>query len=175
MNNPNQDSKIPPARPEIIAEIVAVDCLLADLFLNCQQNAREVDELVRVLDNHLASCEDVRDTLLNLPFENSNPPLTMTDLPIFEQRMIVSTGLFSKMLLDTIQVLSNTTSLKICNNKTQARKDDCMKVNYSERIEDTVSELKIIMSQQRTVTRQTKSSGTLFVKIWFEPEHYKCS
>jgi hypothetical protein len=106
MNNPNQDSKIPPARPEIIAEIVAVDCLLADLFLNCQQNAREVDELVRVLDNHLASCEDVRDTLLNLPFENSNPPLTMTDLPIFEQRMIVSTGLFSKMLLDTIQVLS---------------------------------------------------------------------
>ena len=68
-----------------------------------------------------------------------------------------------------------TTSPKISNNKTQARKDDCMKVNYPERIEDTVSELKIIMSQQRTVTRQTKSSGTLFVKIWFEPEHYKCS
>jgi aspartyl/asparaginyl beta-hydroxylase (cupin superfamily) len=30
----------------------------------------------------------------------------MIDLPIFEQRMIVSTGLFSKMLLDTIQVIS---------------------------------------------------------------------
>ena len=38
-----------------------------------------------------------------------------------------------------------TTSPKICYNKTQARKDDCMKVNYPERIEDTVSELKIIM------------------------------
>jgi hypothetical protein len=50
-----------------------------------------------------------------------------------------------------------------------------MKVNYPERIEDTVTELKIIMSQQRTVTRPTKSSGTLFVKIWFEPEHYRCS
>ena len=107
MNNPNQDSKIPPARPEIIAEIVAVDCLLADLFLKCQQNAREVDELMGVLDNHLASCEDVRDTLLNFPVGNSNlPRLTMIDLPIFEQRMIVSTGLFSKMLLDTVQVLS---------------------------------------------------------------------
>ena len=108
MNNPNQDSlKIPPARPEIIAEIVAVDCLLADLFLKCQDNVREVDELVGVLENHLASCERVRDTLLDLRVENSNPPgLTMIDLPIFEQRMIVSTGLFSKMLLDTIQVLS---------------------------------------------------------------------
>jgi hypothetical protein len=27
-----------------------------------------------------------------------------------------------------------------------------MKVNYQERIEDTVTELKIIMSQQRTIT-----------------------
>jgi hypothetical protein len=108
MNNLNQDSqKIPPARPEIIAEIVAVDCLLADLFLKCQENAREVDELAGVLDNHLASCEDVRDTLLDLRVENSNPPgLTMIDLPIFEQRMIASTGLFSKMLLDAIRLLS---------------------------------------------------------------------
>jgi len=108
MNNPNQDlPKIPPARPEIIAEIVAVDCLLGDLFLKCQDNVREVDELVGVLDNHLASCERVRDTLLDLRVEDSNPPgLTMINLPIFEQRMIVSTGLFSKMLLDTIQVLS---------------------------------------------------------------------
>jgi len=108
MNNQNQDSsRFPSARPEIIAEIVAVDCLLADLFLKCQENGREVDELVGVLDNHLASCEDVRDTLLGLQVENSNPPgLTMIDLPIYEQRMIVSTGLFSQMLLDTIQVIS---------------------------------------------------------------------
>jgi len=110
MNNPNLDfSKIPPARPEIIAEIVAVDCLLADLFLKCQGNAREVDELVGVLDNHLASCESVRDTLLDLRVEKNEPTeVTMTNLPIYEQRMIVSTGLFSKMLLDTIQVISKT-------------------------------------------------------------------
>jgi hypothetical protein len=115
MNNPNQDSpNILPARPEIIAEIVAVDCLLADLFLKCQENVREVDELVGVLENHLASCENVRDTLLDLRAKNNQPILTMIDLPIFEQRMIVSTGLFSKMLLDTIQVLtkSDATVLK---------------------------------------------------------------
>jgi hypothetical protein len=110
MNNPNQDSqKIPPARPEIIAEIVAVDCLLADLFLKCQENVREVDELVGVLDNHLASCESVRDTLLDLRVKKNEPTeVTMTNLPIYEQRMIVSTGLFSKMLLDTIQVIART-------------------------------------------------------------------
>jgi hypothetical protein len=108
MNNPTDDSpKIPPARPELIAEIVAVDCLLADLFLKCQENAREVDELIGVLDNHLASCEEVRDTLLNIRVEkNEQSEVTMTNLPIFEQRMIVSTGLFSKMLLDAIQLLS---------------------------------------------------------------------
>jgi hypothetical protein len=104
----NQDSrKIPPARPEIIAEIVAVDCLLADLFFKCQDNAREVDELVGVLDNHLASCEQVRDSLLDIRVgKNEQSEVTMTILPIFEQRMIVSTGLFSKMLLDAIRLLS---------------------------------------------------------------------
>jgi hypothetical protein len=108
MNNSSQDSsKFPSARPEIIAEIVAVDCLLADLFLKCQDNVREVDELVGVLDNHLASCEKVRDTLLDLRVEkDEQSEVTMTNLPIFEQRMIVSTGLFSKMLLDAIQLLT---------------------------------------------------------------------
>jgi len=48
-------------------------------------------------------------------------------------------------------------------------KDDCMKVNYQERIEATVTELKIIIQRQRTITRPTKSSGTLFVKIWVTP------
>ena len=46
----------------------------------------------------------------------------------------------------------------------QARKDDCMKVNYPERIEDTVSELKIIMSQQRTVTNRQKVQALYLLK-----------
>jgi len=106
MNNLKEGLPIPPARPEILAEIVAVDGLLEDLFLKCQDNAREVDELVGVLDNHLASCDRVRDILLNLPVEKEAKELTMTKLPMFEQRMIVSTGLFSKMLLDVVRILS---------------------------------------------------------------------
>ena len=39
-----------------------------------------------------------------------------------------------------------------------------MKVNYPERIEDTVTELKIIMSQQRTVTTRQKVQALYLLK-----------
>jgi hypothetical protein len=98
MNNQNEDSpKFPPARSEITAEIVALDCLLADLILKCQGNARELDNLVGVLDNHLAACEMERDNLLGIESERL---LTMTDLPIIEQKMIFGSGLFSAFLLE---------------------------------------------------------------------------
>jgi hypothetical protein len=105
MNNPNEDSpKFPPARPEITAEIVALDCLLADLILKCQGNARELDNLVGVLDNHLADCESARDNLLGIESERS---LTMTDLPIGEQKMIVGVGLYSSYLLEFVAQMTS--------------------------------------------------------------------
>jgi putative transposase len=61
----------------------------------------------------------------------------------------------------------NTTSPKICKNRIQGRKDDCMKVNYPERIDDTVTELKIIMSQQRTVTNKQKVQALYLLKSGF--------
>jgi hypothetical protein len=107
MNNFNGDSqKFPPARPEITAEIVALDCLLADLLLKCQGNARELDNLSDVLDNHLADCETGRDKLLGLESER---PLTMTDLPIVEQKMIFGSGLFCSFLLEAVAVTTKMT------------------------------------------------------------------
>ena len=44
-------------------------------------------------------------------------------------------------------------------------KDGYIKVNYQKIIEATASELKIILSEQRTITRSTKNSNTLFVEI----------
>jgi hypothetical protein len=100
MNNPNEDSpQFPPASAEITAEIVALDCLLADLILKCQGNARDLDNLVGILDNHLADCERGRDDLLGI---ESDRPLTMTDLPISEQKMIVGVGLYSSCLLEFV-------------------------------------------------------------------------
>jgi len=104
MNNQNEGSpKFPPARPEITAEIVALDCLLADLILKCQGNARELDNLVGVIDNHLASCELERDNLLGIEGER---PLTMTDLPLVEQKMIFGAGLFSSHLLEVVAIMT---------------------------------------------------------------------
>ncbi len=64
---------------------------------------------------------------------------------------------------------NNTTSPKICYNRTQAGNDDCMKVNYQERIEDCVTELKIIMSQQRTITNKQKVQALYLLKSGLSP------
>jgi hypothetical protein len=64
-NETNEAAKYPTARPEIIAEIVAIDCQLADLILKCQGNARELDEVTGMLDAHLACSEFDRDSLLS--------------------------------------------------------------------------------------------------------------
>ena len=106
MNNLNEDSpKFPPVRSEITAGIVVLDCLLADLILKCQDNARELDDLVGVLDNHLATCEMGRDNLLGI---GSEKPLTMTDLPMIEQKMIFGSGLFSAYLLEAVAQTTQT-------------------------------------------------------------------
>jgi hypothetical protein len=160
MNNLNESSPIPAARPEIIAEILAVDCLLSDLFLKCQENTREVDELVGVLDNHLASCEQVRDTLLDLRVEkNEQSEVTMTNLPIFEQRMIVSTGLFSKMLLDAIQLLSRSDAAVLKEKLIQQVNIDVLRFsdaeitqflkNYLKKHEELVNEHNRLVSQPK--------------------------
>jgi transposase len=44
-----------------------------------------------------------------------------------------------------------------------------MKVNYPERIEDTVTELKIIMSQQRTITNRQKVQPLYLLKSGLSP------
>jgi hypothetical protein len=41
-----------------------------------------------------------------------------------------------------------------------------MKVDYQKRIDLSVGDLKKIFSEQRTITRPGKSSGTLLVKSW---------
>src|SRR5688500_2156436 len=95
-NETSEAAKYPSARPEIIAEIGAIDCQLADLSRKWQGSARELDELTGVLDAHLACCEFGRDSLLlGVPDRCPSPaPPTMTDLPAHEQRLIIEAALF---------------------------------------------------------------------------------
>ena len=108
-NETNEAAKYPAARSEIMAQVVALDCQLADLILKSQGNARELDELVGMLDAHLASCEFDRDSLLlGVPDEKPSPaPPTITDLPASEQRLIFEAALFGAVSLETLRLLTH--------------------------------------------------------------------
>ena len=108
-NETNEAAKYPAARPEIMAQIVALDCQIADLILKCTGNARELDELTGVLDAHLACCEFDRDSLLlGVPDRCPSPAQpTMTDLPAHEQRLIVEAALFGAVCLETLRRLTH--------------------------------------------------------------------
>jgi hypothetical protein len=136
MNNPNEGlPKFPPARPEITAEIVAIDCLLADLILKCQDNARELDDLAGVLDNHLATCEMDRDNLLGL---KSEQPLTMTDLPIIEQKMIFGSGLFAAFLLEAVAQITQSNP-ELLGEKISEKVNEAMNELSNEEITNTLT------------------------------------
>jgi hypothetical protein len=108
-NETNEAAKYPPARPEIMAQIVAIDCQLADLFLKTQGNARELDELVGMLDAHLACCEFDRDSLLlGVSEQKPSPaPPTITDLPAGEQRLIFEAAIFGAVAIETLRILTH--------------------------------------------------------------------
>ncbi|MEG4396493.1 hypothetical protein [Microcoleus sp. BROC3] len=106
INETNEAAKYPPARGEITAETIAIDCQLADLILKCQGNARELDELAGMLDNHLASCEEARDSLMGLDVEQP-APFDLTDLPADQQRLILESAVFGGVAFQTLQKLSH--------------------------------------------------------------------
>jgi hypothetical protein len=74
--------------------------------VKCLGNARELDRLGGVLDDHLATCEQARDILLGLGQEQQE--LTMTDLPMSQQQMIFAAGLTNAYLLEELGVIYKT-------------------------------------------------------------------
>ncbi len=100
-------SDLPPIRAEIQAEIVALDVQIADLILRSQGNYKELDQLVEILDDCLASCELNLNSIRIIPDNDSQQPAqlpaTLTDLPIEEQAMVFSAALFNAMVLSTLQ------------------------------------------------------------------------
>lgn len=106
-NDANESPKYPATRPEITAQIIALDCQIADLILKCGGSARELDELAGVLDTHLGCCEFERDSLMGIDTNQPAPTLpTLTDLPMSEQTMIFCTALFNAMVLSALQKIT---------------------------------------------------------------------
>jgi hypothetical protein len=100
-------SDLPPVRPEIKAQIVTLDCQLADLILKSQGNYRELEELAEVLDDFLNSCELNLKSIQIISDDSPIPPaVTLTDLPMEQQTMIFCTAMFNAMVLSSLEKIT---------------------------------------------------------------------
>jgi hypothetical protein len=100
-------SELPPVRPEIQAEIVALDCYIADLILKSQGNYRELKQLGEVLDSLLDTCDLNLQSIRIIADDAQKPPdISMKDLPFEEKLLIYSCNRTNSILLNLLSALT---------------------------------------------------------------------
>jgi MarR-like DNA-binding transcriptional regulator SgrR of sgrS sRNA len=100
-------SELPPVRPEIKAEIVALDVQLADLILKSQGNYRELQELAEVLESCLDICQlNLQAIRITADDSEQQPLVTMQDLPLKEKELIYSISFTKSVLLNFLSQLT---------------------------------------------------------------------
>jgi len=102
-------SDLPSVRPEIQAEIVALDVQLADVILKSQGNYRELEQLAEVLDNCLDTCQLNLQSIRIIPDDPQQPIVTLRDLALEDKELIYSISFTNSVLLN---LLSNLTHRK---------------------------------------------------------------
>lgn len=101
-------SELPSVRPEIKAEIVALDVQLADLILKSQGNYRELEELREVLDSCLDTCELNLQSIRIIADETPQARIaTIKDLPLEEKELIYSISFTNSVLLNLLSQITN--------------------------------------------------------------------
>ena len=100
-------SELPPVRPEIQAEIVALDCYIADLTLKIQGNYRELEQLSEVLDSSLDTCElNLQSIRIIADDTQQSPAISMKDLPFEEKQLIYSCSRTNSILLNLLSAVT---------------------------------------------------------------------
>jgi hypothetical protein len=101
-------SELPPVRPEIKAEIVALDVQLADLILKSQGNYRELEQLAEVLDNCLDTCQLNLQSIRIVADDPQQPPIaTLNDLQLKDKKLIYNIALTNSVLLNLLSDLTH--------------------------------------------------------------------
>jgi hypothetical protein len=101
-------SELPPVRPEIKAEIVALDVQLADLILKSQGNYRELEELAEVLGSCLDICQLNLQSIRIIADDTQQPPIaTLKDLQLEDKKLIYSILFTNSVLLDLLSNLTH--------------------------------------------------------------------
>jgi hypothetical protein len=100
-------SDLPSVRPEIQAEIVALDVQLADLILKSQGNYRELEQLAEVLENCLYTCQLNLQSIRIIADDTQQPPVvTLKDLRLEDKRLIYAISFTNSVLLNLLSNIS---------------------------------------------------------------------
>ncbi|MEG4066235.1 hypothetical protein QUA42_02585 [Microcoleus sp. Pol11C2] len=102
-------SDLPPVRPEIQAQIVALDVQVADLILKSQGNYKELEQLAEILDNSLDNCELNLNSIRIIPdgSDSQHPDtISMKDLPIEQKQLIYSCSRTNSILMNLLSEIT---------------------------------------------------------------------
>jgi hypothetical protein len=100
-------SELPSVRPEIKAEIVALDLHIADLILKMQGNYRELQEFAEVLDSGLDTCTLNLQSIRITADDTQQPQIaTMKDLPLEEKELIYSMSFTNSVLFNFLSLIT---------------------------------------------------------------------
>jgi hypothetical protein len=150
-------SELPPVRPEVQAEIVALDVKLADLILKSQGNYRELEQLSEVLDNCLDTCQVNLQSIRIVADDTQQPPIvTMENLPLEEKELIYSISFTNSVLLN---LLSNLTKRK----PEEIGKEIAMLSSFHKK-PPTVAEVEELIVQL-TLARRNVKDGFVFKRM----------
>jgi hypothetical protein len=100
-------SELPSVRPEIQAEIVALDVQLADLILKSQGNYRELQQLSEVLDNALDTCQLNLQSIRIVADDTQQPIVTLKDLQLEDKKFIYAISFTNSVLLELLCSLTH--------------------------------------------------------------------
>jgi hypothetical protein len=98
-----RQSELPEFRPEIRAEIAALDCRIGDLITKSCGNYHELEALSEVLDNCADSCELNLNSIRIIPVNSPLPEAGLKQIPSDVKELFFSTSLATSFL---VQMLS---------------------------------------------------------------------
>jgi hypothetical protein len=117
-------SDLPAVRPEIKAEIVALDVQITDLIFRSQGNYRELEELAEVLDNCLDSCElNLKSIRIIADDTPQTSPVSMRDLPLAEKKKFFSTALMFSIAIEVLASIFGKTPQQVARELSEKAQD----------------------------------------------------
>jgi MarR-like DNA-binding transcriptional regulator SgrR of sgrS sRNA len=98
-------SGLPSVRPEIQAEIVALNVQLADLTLKSQENYREIEQLAEVLNEALNTCE-INLQSIRIVSDDAQQQIGLKDLRLKDKELVYSISFTNSVLLNLLSDLT---------------------------------------------------------------------